>query len=85
MCAPASTARREFFGAVAITAFMISSGERPAVVLANGIDRYNYFDQAARPSGNLTDAEFEYCYEDMRTKAKMLFKGVDEGKGKRYQ
>ena len=39
---------------------------------------------ARPPSGRLAEEEFEYCYEDMRTKRKMLFKGVDEGKGQRY-
>lgn len=67
------------------TSMKQESGERPAVVLASGVDRYNYFDEAPRPSGRLTDEEFEYCYEDMRIKRKMLFKGVDEDKGARYQ
>ena len=67
------------------TSMKQASGERPAVVLANGVDGYDYFDKVARPSGELTDEEFERCFEDMRIKRKMLFKGVEEGKGARYQ
>ncbi|MEC8120867.1 MAG: hypothetical protein VX113_02950 [Pseudomonadota bacterium] len=54
-------------------------------MLASGVDRYGYFDQAVRPSGDLTDEDFERCFEDMRIKQKMLFKGVEEGRGARYQ
>ena len=67
------------------TSMKQSSGERPVVVLANGVDRHSYFTEARPPSGDLTDDEFEYCYEDMRVKRRMLFKGVDDEKGKRYQ
>lgn len=66
------------------TSMKQSSGERPVVVLASGTDEFGYFDEARPPSGRLAEEEFEYCYEDMRTKRKMLFKGVDEGKGQRY-
>jgi ectoine hydroxylase-related dioxygenase (phytanoyl-CoA dioxygenase family) len=66
------------------TSMKQSSGERPVVVLASGTDEFGYFDEARPPSGRLADEEFEYCYEDMRTKRKMLFKGVDEDKGQRY-
>ena len=67
------------------TSMKQASGERPAVVLASGVDRYGYFGQAVRPSGDLTDEDFERCFEDMRIKQKMLFKGVEEGRGARYQ
>ena len=62
-----------------------ASGVRPAVVLASGVDRYRYFDQAVRPSGDLTDEDFERCFEDTRIKQKMLCKGVEERRGAQYQ
>ena len=61
------------------------SGERPSVFLANGKDEFNYFDKAFAPSGHLTDKEFHQCFEEQNKKRRMLFKGVDANKGKRYQ
>ena len=61
------------------------SGERPSVFLANGKDEFNYFDKAFAPTGHLTDKEFHQCFEEQNKRRRMLFKGVDANKGKRYQ
>ena len=67
------------------TSMRQASGERPAVYLASGRDDFGYFENAASPSGLLTDEEFNQCFEENRKKQRMLFQGTSASKGSRYQ
>ena len=49
------------------------------------VARHQNFDKAFAPTGHLTDKEFHQCFEEQNKRRRMLFKGVDANKGKRYQ
>ena len=43
-----------------------------------------HFTNAGKPTGRLSDEDFELCNTDAEIKRRVLYEGVDATKGKRY-
>lgn len=60
------------------------SGDKALVALVSGEDRYGHFKIAGSPKGRLTEEDFELCRQDTEIKRRIMYRGVDPNRGKRY-
>ncbi len=61
-----------------------SNGDRALVTQVSGEDRFNHFQVVGSPKGRLLPADLALCRADSERKHKVLYKGVEDRKGKRY-
>ncbi|MDP6707675.1 MAG: phytanoyl-CoA dioxygenase family protein [Alphaproteobacteria bacterium] len=62
-----------------------TTGDRSLVALVSGEDRYGHFTIAGPPEGRMATADFERCRRDSEIKRRVLYDGVEAGKGRRYR
>ena len=60
------------------------TGDASLVTLVSGVDKYGHFKNGGKPSGRLSDNDFELCSQDAEIKRRVLYEGADATKGKRY-
>ncbi len=67
------------------TSMKQTSGDRTLATLVAGEDRHGHFNLVGAPERRLAETDFARCRQDAEIKRRVLYEGVEDGKGGRYR